>query len=1379
MATDNVGRNIDAGMDSSQLKGLIQSLAKSDVGKPKPFKQTASSNEDKILSELKSFAPKFSNSIKKFEGLVESVKKFVSANSGKDAKQSRFGKNAEAADKAMKKLADKGLKKGSIWTHDMYVEKMQKLMYLEMRKQTAVLQNDVAAIRDLEVRINAGRTELDNAAVRESSPSSRFDLKNIGGDTNILALAEIGKYVDDFTDSIGDFQKTIYGFRATEVLFKDLYAAERDFTINTRQIAFEIAGATKESRGLQRSFEDIGRTSAETGFDRSTVQEAYLKALKKGTKEQKTALSITKNQLNTERMIGVSAGTLEDTFTNMSLQMGMNNSQMAQFGRGVQDVAKNTGVTGEHLANAVRSSEGIMKNMRNIGTLNAQAASNVVGLLASAEKFGVGDFAQDLSNTLSQGLSGFIHADSRMQIILGQALGHNAKLFEQMRNGTIMQTKEGMRGLAKGMEDTLAKFSGGRVKTAKDFAKLSDQEKMILNTRMKEATGRTAVEFLQIAKSIDEAAEPLSKKLEKIAEQKKKNLNAEEKATLLEQERSLKVSTGLSALTQLDEELQKTDGGIEGMNKALAKLKTSEMAKELQSIGISAEDPKAIIEQTLLGLNEGLKKVGQSSVDISSDRIQKALSGDTAEREKIMEEMNAGQQKLATAQKDASDPMTQLRRSMEKLNDTLRGTTQGAISTMMNSVFGSALGILTTLVDIGGMTAGFVLASFVQYHGLKASMDKLSKGFSGFSSKIPKFGEILKTTDKLGDSLRSNILDSLDIFGKKISKFFSGIKNGFKDSWSIFSKGFSRSRQAGTGFFKSLVRGFSGLTKSNSITRGVLSAFTDNVFVKGFSKSRKAGAGFFKSLGKGFSYLAKSNDVTRGILVNVTEGFSKYKGAYSKVFANGFTGIFSKLFSGGKGLLSAIRGGGFLGAIGGVGKLFSGGLRVGLKGAMMGLRATLIGSTAGLAQIAFSAIDGIFGAFRGFQKTGERFSGVLSAMGKSTEDLTWGMYASSTIAGALVGILDGLTFGLLRMSGVAEWLESWISLLSYTVFSFWEGVLDGLMIVVNMVKPSLKYLYDQFASLGASLLSVFNSITSLFGLQESKSLAQAFAILYDYIFKPLGFVLGTLIGGSLGTVLWVAIKSISAFIMVIQVIVGVVAGAINIFLGFFKFFKDIFTVGVGKAFENLGSTIWQAVVGIFSPINSFFANLPFEILKGLASLPSMFINWVAEMFGMMPGAIGKSLYSAASTVGLGWLIDKMMGTSGGVTSTPTESLASASSGPSVTVANTAPLSQEENIQRNSASAEAPVNKELGEIASANSTQVEQMNQMIALLTQMVNQAGGESESFVGSIINGLGGDMDSTMTNSVVTSPPKYYKWSTGKHMQTSALGVSNLANIG
>ena len=716
-------------------------------------------------------------------------------------------------------------------------------------------------------------------------------------------------------------------------------------------------------------------------------------------------------------------------------------------------------------------------------------------------------------------------------------------------------------------------------------------------------------------------------------------------------------------------------------------------------------------------------------------------------------------------------------------------------------------------------------------------------------------------------------------------------------SIDIFEKGFQRSTLAGGGFFKSLYRGFSGLAKSNKLTRG-LSIALDNTFkstsvaldgtfksmsnffkktsfYKGFSRARIAGDSFFNSMKRGFSGLFKQSWYwSKGKAISgFNSGFKMLKTGFSG--ALGFiTKKTSSLIPAIKGAIPAIipaikgaipaiipaikgifSGGivgaakGLYGAFKGFGTLLSGGMRIGLKGGMMALRATLLGSTAGLAQIAFSVIDGIFGAFRGFQKTGERFEGVLNAMGKSTKDLTWGMYASSTISGALVGILDGLTFGLLRMSGAAEFLETWISLSTYVLFSFVEGVVDGLMYGIGLVKPALTALYDTFASLGESLLGLFNSITSIFGAEESKTMSAAFATIYP-ILKTIGWFVGMIVGAPIGAVLWTIVKAVQFLVWVIKLAVDAITGIVNIVKwainGIVDSFKWLYNILVGN---SIVPDTTEAIMGwwewLGGAVLSFFATLPMKILTFLVKLPfmigSFLLNAIVGLFGMIPSAIQSALYSAASAVGMGWLFDKIAGTKGGksvgggeaaskeaeatggvaeaveqtldpsikllsealthgaetiylssmaarlasmplplgligggITSGLTSLMGGSTTG---SVASTAPsTSIDERVQRDLATTEPSVSSvggpELGSIAGTAQTQVEKLTEMVGLLTEMV--------MLMQPSTSGSGGQEGaSTLTNYVATSPPKYYKWSTGKHNQTANKGIANIANIG
>jgi len=337
-----------------------------------------------------------------------------------------------------------------------------------------------------------------------------------------------------------------------------------------------------------------------------------------------------------------------------------------------------------------------------------------------------------------------------------------------------------------------------------------------------------------------------------------------------------------------------------------------------------------------------------------------------------------------------------------------------------------------------------------------------------------------------------------------------------------------------------------------------------------------------------------------------------------KIFAGGFVSNIKKMFHGGVGLLR-----------GGISKV-STAMRAVANGGIRGLKAAIMGGMPGVGQVIFAALDGVFGAVSGFSNTGKHFEGVMKAMGKSTKDMTWGMYASSTVAGALVGILDGLTFGMLSLTGVTEWLNQTLSLVLYTLFSFVEGIIEGIMVPFEAVWSAFKYIGAQFKSIGDSLLGVFNSIAGLFGA-EAGNWSEAFAMIYPWL-KAIGKVIGMVIGMPLAGFLWLVVKAISALLVPIQMFINAIAGIFKIFSAVIDFFKDIFKGNIRKAFRNLGSAILSAVYGVFKPIIDFMWSIGQDLLAP-----------IKKFFGGIPKGIYDWIYKAAGKVGAQWLLDMLFG----------------------------------------------------------------------------------------------------------------------------------------
>jgi len=1233
---DNIGRNIDSGMSGADLKGLVESLAKGNVGTAKPFNTTASQDSDKLLSDLKSYIPKFSDAIKSVENLVKSVKDFM-GNKGqvKETKDDKMGFNA---DKMMKKLAEKGLKKGSIYTHDIYLEKMQKLMYLQMQKQTAILGN-IKFDKEGEITsLEEALKEHEDAKKTPEGPDSITIKGKKRAIDELTPLELMMGRLSKFGDDIETLQQSLMGFSSNKVIFDGLIDKERDFTIDVRQIAFEIAGATKESRSLQRSFEDIGDTVAITGFDRSTTTAAYLKALKKGTKEQKVALGIVKNQLNTEKLIGVEAGTLEDTFSNMSLQMDMSNSQMGEFGRGILDVARSTGVTGENLARAIRSSERIMKNMRNFGTITAKGAANIVGALASAEKFGVGEFAEGLFDTLSQGMYGFNNANREMQSFIAQAVGGNAKLLQQMQDGTLANSKEGMTELAGGVDDMLRRFG---VHSEEQFKNMSSSQKQYINTMMKSAFGVTAVEALKTSKSIKEANKPFIEQLDDIKKERDAinkitdvELRKEKELALIEKERSLQTNTSLGVLSSIQDKMK--DGvSFDEAAKSLSKFDAKELKALQEKTG--TKDGSDLLRKTAKELNKGLLKAKETPINIDPKEMEKALAGDKAATQSVMDQLNEGNQRLAMAQKKSADPITNLNNTLTELNDYLRGQSQGVISSILNSAFAETILWLGVFGNGLGSIASWVFQSIGNYKELDSKIEFFTKNlkllgdtFKGLGSKT---SWILKPIEFLGSALKW-ILKPIEFLGSALKwmlkplQFLGGNLGWITNSFKFLAKGLGKLLLPLTILItvvEGLFQGFKSAAKAGEIFNKKQEDVTTT------EKAAAGTAGFLTGLLNSITF--GFFDSTLGATGTWTKGLAHFFNNMFNWIGNSFSNLFGWIGNTANSWIKEIQ------------DIFSGGFLNIIKNIGVFILSMPLRIIKGIIQIQYAIIDWI----------GQMFGMVPGAIGES-------MYSAASAVG-LGWLIDSMIGTSGGKSPPAEATPT-------------EAVAKTQKEAVVSKTPTEAVARTQKEAVVSKTPTEVVSETAIKKEVDAiQSLTNSLYLGSELISLTLDFASSQLMDS-------------------------------------FEYLSKSIVFGSDLILANN----YKSMLGMFSPLTSLF------------SPTSSLIDAVAGLF-------------------------------------------------SPTVAITAPNAIEDRVERDVASVESSAtmagSEELGNIASANQTQVDQMKQMIDLLTQMVDHLAPSTGGSAG----GLGSE--NTMLNNITTSPPKYYKWSVGKHNQAAAIGITNLANIG
>lgn len=553
---------------------------------------------------------------------------------------------------------------------------------------------------------------------------------------------ELNKAMEKYHSAISNVRYQLYdisrvlqsfegftGLETTKTLFADVYETERKFTQEMRQIAFETAGVTKESFGLQRAYENIGKTVKATGFDRTKFQESYRKALKSGMKDLKQAVAMTSTQLNTEKQLGLEAGSLQENFQQMVQSGRMSNNQIADMGRGMRQVARTTGLTGDALKGVIDSSMQFVDQMRKAATLSSAASKNIIELGANAKKLGVEEEMNKLRTGLASSTSLLTEAAGETQSLIFLAASRVGRVQDAM-NGTLLRSKAGIKDFAQGMKSILQGFG---VDSLEAIDQLGDEAKRVLNLQLKATVGMELGAFRSVIESYEEAGKSLGERLDSINKKMEGNLTISEKNALVEEKRALKTAKQLEVLTVLDEAAK----GAKNMDQALAKFgeRRKEFEGDLKGLGLDFQNDADVIRGSLEGavkdINAGLKKSGKSELKIDSSEIEKAIKDPAAFRE-LTSKIVEGEKELATAQKAQLDPLTQTNQTLTEINDSLRNLSQSVISNLLTGVVGQFIMLAGVIAGLGSYLAGTIVGSIID---LNKMVDKVFFGVSEYGGK--------------------------------------------------------------------------------------------------------------------------------------------------------------------------------------------------------------------------------------------------------------------------------------------------------------------------------------------------------------------------------------------------------------------------------------------------------------------------------------------------------------------------------------------------------------------------------------------------------------------------------------------------------------------
>ena len=590
------------------------------------------------------------------------------------------------------------------------------------------------------------------------------------------------KFIGFFQDIQGGIEKVFFDMGEKKslrsMLFGEMTSQEANFLREVRELSFETKGITGDMKDAQSVMTDIGQTVAITGQDRTTFQKQYVENLKKGITDSKTLSDITKQTLGFEKLLGMKAGELSDTFVELQNTGMVNVNQTAAMGRGMQQVQRNTGLTGENLKKAVESSKAFVQNMTKAATLTASAANNVMSIVANAQKLGVGDAVGKLLPAMTSSAELLMGSSKEVQAFLYNAAGAMGKTQDLM-TGTITRSKRGLKDLASGMEQVLQGFG---VRSLEEIENLSDQAKMNLNIQLKTSFGMELGEITRVVQSFKESGKGLGEQLDELNKKRRLNLTLEEKTALAEKERLLKTDAAMNVLTGLSEAAK----GASNMNEALSKfgMRSQDYLDDIKAFGGTAGSTTQAIESSLntavANLNEGLRTAGEKEIEINTEDITKALQ-DKDQYNLLIQRLEQGNLKLQNAQKASVDPTLKTANTLAQYNDYFRNDYTQPLLKGIQEMVGYSGSMAFALTSIGielSLISLKLAASYGRdFMDLKDNIRKLFTGGDGAVSPTLPTAPKSPTAPTAPTAPKSGGKGSLDFANMDMSQLAKAGKN--------------------------------------------------------------------------------------------------------------------------------------------------------------------------------------------------------------------------------------------------------------------------------------------------------------------------------------------------------------------------------------------------------------------------------------------------------------------------------------------------------------------------------------------------------------------------------------------------------------------------
>ena len=529
--------------------------------------------------------------------------------------------------------------------------------------------------------------------------------------------------------------KMLGGFDAIQHVMNGVVEKTIMFSNELKRTAWRVQGVTGDMTGLQKQWEASVSTWSElkelNGQSMQNNMAIYNKIRQKGIlreiKDLKTINKLMQSAGLASTVLGSNAETTADLFGDWFVQLKLSENQLGAIGRHMGRIGRETGVTGDAMIDVAKSSENMLKNLKKYGNLTVSSTENVLNLMTRAKKTGHEQEMEEFLKPL-QSRTDFLNAEGPMKnshIRAAERVGRG----QDLRNGTLLKSKEGMADLAKGRRMDIESILPMGT-TLDNFDELNDDLRAHFDDLSIKANGLTLQQNKEMIEMQEESSESFSSKFDKLKSKKlAEHGDTESSKNLIKgyekQLDDLTMSGRSSIMSGINEKAKKLSK-IKGGGPVNADTIMSSMQKE--NGGKGNDTTKQIDEMIAKGEIKGgatnaeklksvfmaqaeqLKKkggVGTDGIDLTT--LASSMDVNSADAlANVSEELQKAQDKIMAKEGNNTNPMDSLKDAIEKMNSWVATHLQPLLSAIPKEVLylGAIASILPGILGVLGIIAG-------------------------------------------------------------------------------------------------------------------------------------------------------------------------------------------------------------------------------------------------------------------------------------------------------------------------------------------------------------------------------------------------------------------------------------------------------------------------------------------------------------------------------------------------------------------------------------------------------------------------------------------------------------------------------------------------